>query len=143
MPTSTKNGVKLLNDTQPDDIILNKCSIIERCIRRMKEEYESCPNLDNFTHVDALILNIERACQATIDMAMHVIAEKHLGIPQSSGHAFKLLADHGIINKEISLSLQKMVGFRNIAAHNYQELDQAILLFVVKKGFHDFITFCD
>jgi len=31
----------------------------------MKEEYESCPNLDNFTHVDALILNIERACQAT------------------------------------------------------------------------------
>ena len=131
-----------MNNTLPDDIILNKCSIIERCIRRIKEEHAACPDLDIFTHVDALILNIEKACQATIDMAMHVVAEKHLGIPQSSGHAFKLLADHDLIPKELSISLQKMVGFRNIAVHNYQELDQAVLSFVVKKGFNEFIEFC-
>jgi uncharacterized protein YutE (UPF0331/DUF86 family) len=131
-----------LNNTRPDDIILNKCSIVERCIRRIKEEHQACPNLDNYTHVDALILNIERACQATIDMAMHLVAEKHLGIPQSSGHAFKLLADQDLISTALALSLQKMVGFRNIAVHNYQDLDQAILSFVVKKGFNDFIVFC-
>lgn len=54
--------------TPPDDILLNKAAIIERCIRRIQEEYHACPDLDNHTHVDALTLNIERACQAAINM---------------------------------------------------------------------------
>ncbi len=132
-----------MNNTLPDDIILNKCAIIERCIRRIKEEYAACPNLDNFTHVDALILNIERACQAAIDTAMHLAAEHHLGIPQSSGHAFNLLSDNNLISEKLAHSLRKMVGFRNIAVHNYQELDQAVLSLVVEKGFNDFIKFCN
>jgi len=57
-------------------------------------------------------------------------------------HAFKLLADHNLIPNELARSLQKMVGFRNIAVHSYQELDQAVLSFVVEKGFNDFIEFC-
>lgn len=69
--------------TPPDDILLNKAAIIERCIRRIAEESQACPRYDDFTHVDALTLNIERACQASIDMAMHVVAERHLGVPQS------------------------------------------------------------
>ena len=31
-------------------------------------------------HLDALTLNVERACQAAIDLAMHVVAAEHLGI---------------------------------------------------------------
>jgi hypothetical protein len=54
----------------PDDILLNKAAIIERCVRRIAEEVRSCPGLDNFTHVDALTLNIERGCQAAIDMSV-------------------------------------------------------------------------
>ncbi len=34
----------------------------------MKEEYAFNPNLDNYTHIDAMVLNIERACQAAIDL---------------------------------------------------------------------------
>ena len=47
--------------TPPDDILLNKAAIIERCIRRLGEEARACPGYDNFTHIDALTLNIERA----------------------------------------------------------------------------------
>jgi len=68
----------------PDDILLNKAAIIERCIRRIGEEARACPGYDDFSHVDALTLNIERACQASIDMAMHVVAERHLGVPQAT-----------------------------------------------------------
>jgi hypothetical protein len=46
---------------QPDDVLLNKAAVIERCIRRLREEAQTCPNFDNFTHLDALTLNIERA----------------------------------------------------------------------------------
>jgi hypothetical protein len=43
------------------------------------------------THVDALTLNIERAGQASINMAMHVVATRRLGVPQSNAEAFALL----------------------------------------------------
>ena len=69
------------------DILLNKGAIVERCIRRVREETEACPKFDNFTHLDALILNLERACQAVIDMAMHQVASRHLGMPQGASRA--------------------------------------------------------
>ncbi len=72
---------------QPDNVGLNKASIIEKCIRRMHEEYNADITLSNCTHLDALILNIERACQAAIDLAMHVVATEHLGVPQSRANA--------------------------------------------------------
>jgi hypothetical protein len=40
---------------------MNKAAIMERCIRRMREEYAADPTLANHTHLDALTLNIERA----------------------------------------------------------------------------------
>lgn len=46
----------------------------------MLEEMRACPRLDDFNHVDALTLNIERGCRAAIDMAMHVVADRHLGV---------------------------------------------------------------
>ena len=127
---------------ESDDVLLSKSAIIERCLNRIQEEYAKCPELDNFTHVDALTLNIERACQAAIDMANHIVAKKRLGVPRSSSHSFLLLAQHQIISADLAQSLGKMAGFRNIAVHSYQELDQAILSVVAEQGFNDFIYFC-
>ncbi len=65
-----------------DDVVLNKTEIVKRCIGRAKEEYDGNPeNLENYTKQDSIILNIQRACKAVIDLGMHVIAEKGLGIP--------------------------------------------------------------
>jgi uncharacterized protein YutE (UPF0331/DUF86 family) len=70
-------------------IILNKVSIIERCIQRIHEEYEDNPsNLQNDTKQDSIILNLQKACEASIDLAMHIVAEKKLGLPQNSRDAF-------------------------------------------------------
>lgn len=125
--------------TLPDDILLNKAAIIERCIRRVEEEFRACPALDNFSHLDALTLNIERGCQAAIDMAMHVVATRHLGVPQSNADAFVLLERAGVIEASLSKSLRSMVGFRNIAVHQYKELDLDILRWVVESGHRDLI----
>jgi len=77
--------------TQPDNIVLNKAAIIERSLRRMQEEYHANHNLDNFTLIVAMILNIERSCQAAIDLAQHLVAVNHYGMPQNSAEAFLLL----------------------------------------------------
>ena len=114
----------------PDDILLNKAAIIERCVRRMHEEFRACPLLDDFTHVDALTLNIERACQAAIDMAMHVVAERHLGVPQSTADAFLLLERAGMIQGPLCSALCGMVGFRNVAIHQYEDLDASVLRWI-------------
>ena len=103
----------------PDDILLNKAAIIERCVRRMLEEARSCPRLDDFTHVDALTPNIERACQAAIDMAMHIVADRHLGIPQSTADAFVLLERAGLIDGPSAAVPCGMVGFRNVAVQSF------------------------
>ena len=47
-----------------DDVILNKISSIHKCIQRIQEEYKAYKDTEdmNFTHQDALILNLLRAC---------------------------------------------------------------------------------
>ena len=125
------------------DVLFNKAAIIERCLHRVKEEYAVCPLLDNHTHVDAIILNLERSCQASIDMAMHMIAREHLGIPQSSAQAFELLLKAGIISASLANALKGMVAFRNIAVHEYQSLDLDILRRIITTGYKDFVRFCE
>lgn len=128
--------------TEPDEICFNKGAVIERAIRRIHEEFAANPDLDNYTHVDAMILNIERACQAAIDMAMHLVAQRHLGMPQSSAGAFRLLANAGIISGGTLRSMAAMTAFRNIAIHEYQELDVSILREVAQKHWHSLVQFC-
>jgi len=127
--------------TPPDDILLNKSAVLERCIRRIKEEYAADPDLENYTHVDALTLNIERACQATIDLAMHVVAKRRLGMPQSSGDAFRLMGKEKLISKKLRDSLVAMTGFRNLAINEYHELDMTVLHHIAEKGYKDLIAF--
>jgi hypothetical protein len=55
-----------------DDVLINKAAIIERCLKRIGDEYLGHESeLDtNFTRQDAVILNLLRACAASIDAAM-------------------------------------------------------------------------
>lgn len=124
------------------DVLLNKVVIIERCIKRINDEYEGKPeNLANFTKQDSIILNIQRAVEACIDMAMHLVAEKALGIPQNSRDAFDLLHDNGYITNDLSSRLKAMVGFRNIAVHDYQAINLSIVQKVIEIHLDDIKEF--
>lgn len=83
-----------------NDVVLNKVSTIERCLKRINEEYDDNPdNLENYTKQDSIILNIQRACEASIDLAMHLVGRRKLGVPQSSRESFVLLFENDLINK--------------------------------------------
>jgi len=124
------------------DVVINKTEIIERCINRIKEEYEGNPmNLKNYTKQDSILLNIQRACEACIDLAMHVVAEKSFGIPQNSRDAFELLRKNGVIDDALEKKLKSMVGFRNIAVHNYQLIDLKVVQDLIENGLNDLIVF--
>lgn len=128
-----------------DDIILNKISIIKNCLRRVKEEYEHFENdiASNYTKQDSIILNLQRACEASIDLGTHIIKINDLAIPQSSRDVFIILEKHKILNKNISEKMQKMVGFRNIVIHDYQSIDISILRKILDNHLIDFLDFID
>ncbi len=124
------------------DVLYNKMEIIERCLMRVKEVYGGNPeSLKDYTKQDSIVLNIQRAVEATIDIAMHIVAVKKLGIPKSSRDAFEILAHNEIIDNEMLEKLKNMVGFRNIAVHNYQELDLDIVQKVIENNLDDFNEF--
>ena len=125
-----------------NDVILNKTTTIERCVKRIHEVYGGNPkNLEDFTKQDSIILNIQRACEASIDLAMHMVSERKLGVPKASREGFKLLQEAGILDATLAKTLMNMVGFRNIAVHDYQSLELEILQAILEKHINDFKDF--
>ena len=127
-----------------NDVIYNKIAIIERCINRINEVYNNNPdNLKDYTKQDSIILNIQRSCEAAIDLAMHIVSEKKLGIPQNSRDAFEVLNSNNIIDNGLMKNLKSMVGFRNIAVHNYQAVNLGIIQEIIEKHLSDFSRFIE
>jgi len=125
-----------------DDVSLNKAQIIERCIKRIQEEYGGDPaNLANITRQDSIILNLQRACEAAIALAMHWVSEKGWGIPNTSREAFDFLVEQGAIEAPLASRLKAMVGFRNIAIHDYQKMNLDILHKIITKHLGDLTEF--
>jgi uncharacterized protein YutE (UPF0331/DUF86 family) len=126
-----------------DDVVLNKSAAIERCVARAREEYNADPDTfaTNFTRQDAAILNIQRACEAALDMGHHIIRRESLGLPQSSRDVFDLLATAHWLEPQLAQSMKHMVGFRNIAVHEYQTLQLPITVNIIERHLDEFLTF--
>lgn len=126
-----------------DDVILNKAASIERYLQRVREEYAGDgKNLfTNQTKQDAIVLNLQRACETAIDLAIYVVNQRRLGVPQESRDAFTLLQTAGILLPDLATRMQKMVGFRNIDVHEYTRLNLDVVHAIITKQLEDFRTF--
>ncbi len=127
------------------DVVLNKVQTIERCLKRIREEYVGYEKVfaTEYAKQDSVILNLERASQACIDIATHIVKVKGLGLPNSSRELFVLLLDDQIISAKTSEQMQGMVGFRNIAVHDYQNLNLEIVVAIIERHLSDFEGFVD
>jgi uncharacterized protein YutE (UPF0331/DUF86 family)/predicted nucleotidyltransferase len=127
-----------------EDVLLNKTQIIKRCIKRINDEYANDRiSLDNYTKQDSIVLNIQRACEACIDLAMYIVSERNLGVPQNSRDAFDLMFQNNLINEKINSKMKSMVGFRNIAVHDYRSINLEIIQNIITKHLDDFKKFAD
>ncbi len=56
-----------------DDVVLNKVATIERCVTRAREEHQAAGEsfATDHSRQDAAILNVQRACEAALDLGMH------------------------------------------------------------------------
>jgi len=126
-----------------DNVIINKVESIERCLNRIEEEYVGFEDelKTNFTKQDSIILNLQRACEQAIDAGNYLVKKDKLGVPKTSRDSFEILQQAGIINEELAENLKSMVGFRNIAIHEYKSLDLNIVSSIIENNLHDFRAF--
>lgn len=124
------------------DVILAKVSTIQRCLRRIKEVTNLNPeSLDNINTQDIFILNLQRAVEAAIDIAAHIVASESLGLSTTIKDNFRLLKRADIINDNLFKKMESMVGFRNIAIHDYREINVDILKSILSKHLKDLEEF--
>ncbi|MDP2680326.1 MAG: DUF86 domain-containing protein [Rhodoferax sp.] len=127
----------------PDDVLLNKAATVERCVARAREEYAHNPStfVTDYTRQDAATMNVQRACEAVLDMGQHVVHRDRLGVPQSARDVFDLLVRSHWLQPAQADALKRMVAFRNIAVHDYQALSLPILVGVITGHLDEFIDF--
>lgn len=128
------------------EIVLNKKIDIERCVQQIQTYYaldHDLPFEKDYLKQDAIGMNLQRACELSLDIANHLIRTKKLGLPQDSKDSFALLHQAGLITSQQSKALQAMVGFRNILVHNYQKLNLDIMVDVVENHLQDLLDFAN
>jgi uncharacterized protein YutE (UPF0331/DUF86 family) len=104
--------------------------------------YENNPRaLKDDTKQDSSILNIQRACEACIDLAMHIICEKRLGLPKTSHEAFELLEQAELLPAPLAESLIELNQLKNTAVRDYQSLDLNILQSIIEEHLNDFTSY--
>lgn len=125
------------------DVLLAKASTVQRCITRISQTLgENFEKLEEYDTQDVVVLNLQRAVQAVLDMAAHLGADLHGEVPRTLKEHFRLLGDAGVIDRDLEKRLVAMVGFRNIAVHNYEEIDVKILKSIVEHHLKDLEDFC-
>ncbi|MEO8604181.1 MAG: DUF86 domain-containing protein [bacterium] len=124
------------------DVALAKIASIQRCLRRVREVTAGVPARVREPDVqDIVVLNLQRAIQAAVDLAALVIARRGDDLPDSLKAHFTILARGGVIDAELCTRLEAMAGFRNIAVHDYQRLDVAVLERIVAERLGDLEAF--
>lgn len=120
------------------DLALAKMATVSRCVTRVRAA--AGPDGGRLDHLDAqdvTVLNLQRAIQAAIDLAAHVVAAQGLGVASTLKQTFTLLRDGGVLASPLCDRMVGMVGFRNIAVHDYQPIDAAILRSIVRDHLGD------
>lgn len=126
-----------------DEIIANKIDSIKNCLNRVREEYARAPNdfLSNYTLQDVIVLNLQRAVQTAIDIGAHIVRMRGLRLPKEAKEVFSSLCQGKIILEKTRDNMIGMVGFRNIAVHEYKKLDMKVVKNIVQSHLVDFENF--
>ena len=127
----------------PDkDVVLAKVAVIQRCLKRIRETTQmDSGSLDDVDKQDIFVLNLQRAVQAAIDLTTHIVASEGLGLSDTIKGNFKLLQNAGILAEDLMRRMESMVGFRNIAIHDYEAIDKGILKSILVNNLKDLEDF--
>ena len=83
------------------------------------------------------------AAQASIDLAEAVIAYKGFRKPTTMSETFYILNEEDIVSGELTEKMVRMVGFRNVMAHDYEKVNYDIVYDVLQNRLADVAEFIE
>ena len=125
------------------NIVKAKISHIEKGLQRLKlkqnitlDAFKNNPDLQ-----DIILHNLQLSIQGCIDIASHIISDEGWIVPGTLTGLFDILTEHEVISGELNERLKKMVGFRNIIIHEYEDIDLDIVYMILTKNIGDIYLF--
>ncbi len=83
--------------------------------------------LRDFDLQDILSVNLQRAVQLSVDIALQLLSDLSGKPPDTMGQAFIALREHGVISEGTANALRSSVGLRNVAVHDYVAVNWQIV----------------
>lgn len=125
------------------NIILNKTSKVHHHLNRIRGKREI--SLEDFLmdldRQEIILFNLQMAVQNCIDIAAHIISDDELGMAGSTSEMFYILQENGYLTFELAEKMVAAVGFRNIAVHEYGNIDLKLVFQMAKKDLDDLERF--
>lgn len=124
---------------------------LQEKIDNLLEIYQGLKKLQKFTPRDlkqnienvwAVSFGLVAGVEAILDISQYILAEKGIKI-ESYGKIPTELQEARIIDKDFQERMQKMIGFRNRAIHNYPSLDEKQLYEILQKDVEDYKKFLE
>ena len=127
------------------EVLRAKLEALIRCVHRIKDQNISTfEELDmNLDKQEIIILNLQRAVQICVDIGNHILLDYPGSTPSTMSETFINLAKNGIISEQNATDLKHAVGFRNIAVHQYENINTRIVFEIVTKHLDDFKAFAE
>jgi uncharacterized protein YutE (UPF0331/DUF86 family) len=125
------------------EIVAAKLESLARCFSRIeaKRPASRAALAADIDTQDIIVVNIERAVQLCVDIGAHILADFDGPSPATMADIFRRLSEERVLEDGLAQRLVKAVGFRNVAVHQYRELDWDIVFFIASEGFEDFRLF--
>ena len=124
-------------------IVAAKLESLRRCVARIEaRRVPTASDLAADVDVqDIVALNLTRAVQLCVDVALHVLSAGDEPPPETMGEAFDALAAVDVISEALAQRMRAAVGFRNLAVHADQSIDWAIVHRLTYEGVDDLRSF--
>jgi len=124
-------------------VIHQKLESLRRCLARIRSKEPISLDVlqKDYDLQDIVSLNLTRAVQMAVDIGAHMVSAQMQAAPATMGETFDQLGRMGVISEELALQLKKSVGFRNVAIHNYNSVNWAIVFSILQGHLQDFDAF--
>ena len=126
-------------------LILRKLTELDEYLKQMKEF--SSVTLEEYSRDWKVQRIVERTLQMMIetcaDIANHIIADRGYRTPDNYGDTFRVLHENGVFKNDLFEIMLKMARFRNIVVHQYDKVDEAIVIGILRNNLNNFTAYRD
>jgi uncharacterized protein YutE (UPF0331/DUF86 family) len=116
---------------------------LQTALRKLRQLAAYSPDefLRDFMKTDSAKYLLLVAIESCIDLGNHIISSENYRAPEDYSDVFKVLLENKILSDDFTVTMQKMVKFRNRIVHLYWDVEETALHGILKNNLEDFDEF--